>query len=170
MNKYLKDRGLNIKLNKFIFKLKQALNYILIIFVITQYKNYIKRAKIFFEINFTLKKQKQMKYTQLLTLAALTAQADANCESHVESELATLMDIVESLENDDANLISTIQERKNELQRLSEEEPECQQRYLSELESLSNLVDAVEEENFESFVSSLESRKDQLVQSMLISE
>jgi len=55
MNKYLKDRGLNIKLNKFIFKLKQALNYILIIFVITQYKNYIKRAKIFFEINFTLK-------------------------------------------------------------------------------------------------------------------
>jgi hypothetical protein len=80
------------------------------------------------------------------------------------------MDIVESLENDDANLISTIQERKNELQRLSEKEPECQQRYLSELESLSNLVDAVEEENFESFVSSLESRKDQLVQSMLISE
>jgi len=81
-----------------------------------------------------------------------------------------LMDIVESLENEDSNLVSTIQARKDELQRLSEEEPECQQRYLNELESLSNLVDAVEEENFESFVKSLESRKDQLIQSMLISE
>merc|ERR1711935_447878 len=83
----------------------------------------------------------------------------ASCESHVESELATLMDIVESLENEDSNLVSTIQARKDELQRLSEDEPECQQRYLSELESLSNLVDAVEEENFESFVKSLEPRK-----------
>ena len=111
-----------------------------------------------------------MKYSQLLTIAALTAGADASCEQHIESELATLMDIVESLENDDSNLVSTIKERKDELQRLSEDEPECQQRYLSELESLENLVDAVEEENFESFVKSLESRKDQLVKSMLIAE
>ena len=80
------------------------------------------------------------------------------------------MDIVESLENEDSNLVSTIQARKDELQRLSEDEPECQQRYLSELESLSNLVDAVEEENFESFVKSLESRKDQLVQMLGLSQ
>jgi hypothetical protein len=55
-----------------------------------------------------------MKYTQLLTIAALTAGSNG-CESHIESELATLMDIMESIENDDSNLISTIQERKNEL-------------------------------------------------------
>ena len=63
-----------------------------------------------------------MKYSQLLTIAALTSGSDA-CESHVQSELATLMEITQSFENDEINFVNTIKERKEDLERLSNEEP-----------------------------------------------
>jgi len=55
-----------------------------------------------------------MKYSQLLTLAALTAGTDA-CDNHTESELANLMDITQSFENDEPNFVQTIKERKEDL-------------------------------------------------------
>jgi len=45
-----------------------------------------------------------MKYSQLLTIAALTAGTDA-CESHNQSELANLMEIVQSFEDEEANFV-----------------------------------------------------------------
>jgi len=63
-----------------------------------------------------------MKYSQLLTIAALTSGTDA-CDSQAQSELATLMEITQSFENDEVNFVNTIKERKEDLERLSNEEP-----------------------------------------------